>query len=69
MTRVKIFGVSHSRYFELNNEVRNSLLLDKEVDVEVVKIKAASIKGFGNRESTLGVSSKIEASMSKDDNL
>ncbi len=61
--KFKIFGDSHSRYFTATKEVKSFLGINDNYCFEVNAIPAASITGFGKRESTLSVSDKIRKSL------
>ncbi|WP_165735327.1 hypothetical protein [Pseudoalteromonas sp. C8] len=57
--KVLIFGDSHSIYFNLTNELKELNESFRGVETKVVKLTAATILGFGRRESTLNSREKF----------
>lgn len=51
--KILVFGDSHSNYFNINNDLTNVDKKFESIDVNVIKIPGASIRGFGKRNSTL----------------
>lgn len=51
--RVLVLGDSHAKYFNITPEMRECFPNSRGVNVKVLSISSASIKGFGRRESTL----------------
>lgn len=70
MNNFVVFGDSHSRLFNRSKDLDFYLgLKEQDYNIEVNPIPAASIKGFGNRQSKLDVSSSIVERICKDHDL
>lgn len=57
--KILVLGDSHSRYLNVTQEMRDFIPNSRGVDLKVISISAASIKGFGRRESTLSTYDKF----------
>jgi hypothetical protein len=57
--KILIFGDSHSRYFNLTNELCNIDERFKGIDISVTTIPGLSVRGFGKRNSTLNSMEKL----------
>jgi hypothetical protein len=51
--KILIFGDSHSLYFRKTLDLNELMPILKDIDVTLEKLNGATIKGFGNRKSTL----------------
>ncbi len=66
MHKFKVFGDSHSRYFEVNEKVKFHAPWVKKYDVEVFKIPASSVIGLGRKRSKLNVAGSIKDKLACD---